>query len=620
MAAKTSSGKTAIFQPYIEDPKDCPRYSYAVMTNLQPVKTPFWLRLVLEKAGFGSFNPIVDVLNYVMLATGQPMHAFDYAAIEEPISIKRSLGESIHLLDGATKKIPAGSIGIYAKDTCLAIAGIMGSLDSSVTKNTQAVLLEAATFNPQKIRKSMQAIDLRSESALRFEKGIDPNAAVLALEMATHLLQKIAGGTCEGPIFTSSPDVSLRSVSLRKSRVNQILGAALSAAEIDELLTRLGMKITAKDANTSAVSIPSFRNDLLAEIDLIEEIARLYGYDHLPSTPITPITTADTPLGNIPTKQLGKIHHDPYFSFTLFLRKICLQLSLHEWITPDLISEQIAKITAHEALDESAFLKTLYAKSEDHAVLRASLLPSFLQVIAQNIRLGQSNLQGFEISKVHFWNDDTPVEMPVLGIALSGKKNGVFWKPPSEKYDFFSIKGYIDAIGKTTQNFSYAPSKHPHMHPERQANIFAKGQDIGVVGEVHPELLEAFSIKERVFFAEIQLAHLFTASSKPPEMVISPSSFPSSFRDKTCSVSALMPYGYIEKAIQSASCPILQNASVIDLFQKPEENIKHLTIRFVYQSKERTLSMEEIEKAHEDVQQSIDDAIKKWRDPNPETA
>lgn len=591
---KTPTSSTLPSKVSIENSEDCPQYHYAVLENLPKTPSPFWLRFALEKAGFSSSFLAVDVLNYVLIMTGQPMHAFDAKKVSEDLQVRRSSKEeSLEFLDGKTRKIPKGSLGIYQKDTLIALAGIMGSLDSSIQESSSSFLLESAEFHPTLLRKTAGAIGLRTESFQRFEKGVDPKGAVFALQMAIDLLQEITKKKEKISIYSKERAFQKKSILFREDKLSKILGKKISKNEIENLLQRLECTLSrAKEQNGWRVEPPSYRNDLKEEIDLIEEVARLYGYNHL--------IQANT-FSNAQA-------HDPFYLFLSKVRKNCLALSLNECITPDLISESLAEKVLELSLQKKDLLKTLYAKSDDHSILRSSILPSLLQVLAKNLQQFSQGMQGFELGKVYFQTEKGPQENPVLAILLSGPSTPQFWGEKPQEQDFYFLKGLLETLFE--QPFTISPSKHPSLHPTRQGDILFQGKDIGVLGNIHPHLLESFSIKQTALFLEIQLTPLYL-SEKIGKKIQPFSSFPSSTRDWTLSLSEDFPYAKLEAFLSSLHSPILEEFFLLDLFVKPSLKKKNLTLRFTYRSKERTLLFEEIEKEQQSLQTAVEGFLQK---------
>ncbi len=574
----------------------CMRYSGVKISNLTVGQSPAWLKSYLEDSGIRSINNIVDVLNFVMIEMGQPMHSFDLKKIEKEIKVSLlKKEETLLCLDGSERKIPSGSLVIQDSEKVLAIAGVMGGEASSVSQDTTSIFIESACFDPVAIRKTARNAALRTESSLRFEKGTDPNGTLPALKRACHLLQSLCPSCKIGNLIdVKTKEFLPLKISCRTDRANKLIGIHLSANEIESIFQRLECKTSKTDGSITA-EVPTYRNDIKTEIDLIEEVARIYGYNNIERKP--------------PLFSSSNAPHSPLYIFETKLKKTLLTLGLQEIITCDLISAKMAEVLVEKSLPKDAIIEVLYSKSEDKSHLRPSLLPSFLEVAKNNFDHKNFDLAVFEISKIHFKNKDEFFEKPTIAIMLSGKNRPHHFDIKPIDFDFYDLKGILENLLGTLKikNYSFAKSSHPCFHPGRQAKIFIDGIEIGVVGEIHPLSLSEFDLKKPVLFAEIDTAELMQkqrANIKYTEL----SQYPSSERDWTISLPGDIALTPLLEKIQS---PILEEAFLLDIYVDPKkENVKNVTFRFIYRDKNKTVSFEEVEKEQEKIVGAISKHIK----------
>ncbi len=577
------------FEVSVQNPELCPRYLCRLIEQVQVGPSPFWLQQVLWASGFRPINNIVDISNYILIKTGQPLHAFDADKIEGRILSIQTL-DTPHVflgLDNISRDVPAGALFICDAKKPLAIAGILGGVHSAVSESTRTIVLEAALFNALSIRKTARQLGLRTESALRFEKGIDWQNIPEALDEACHLIAQLTHGqAAQGTIDIKKHKFALLEISLRAARVNRILGTQLSISEIEETLQRLGCKTHTKE-NTIHVVVPAYRNDLTQEIDLIEEVARIYGYNNIEKkTPLcTPSHTPD----------------DPFYPFECQVRQRMIAQELQEIITCNLISPKLAGL-----LPDMPMLKVLHSKSEDYSILRSSLLPNHLEVVLTNLDQKNPALKAFEIGRIHLKQGDAVVEIPMLGVVFYGKNRPHHWDRKPADLDFYDLKGSIEtlcaAIGAAV---SFQQSSHQSFHPGRQADLHSNGLVIGSLGEVHPQLSAHLDIKQRVFFAEINLSHLLRL--RTAHVQCHPlASFPGTERDWTLPLPQDLPCVSLFDMIRSFHSPLLEKAELIDLYIKPDDPAKrNATIRFTYRDRLKTISFEEADAAHAKLMESV---------------
>lgn len=573
---------------------NCSRYTLRYLENVSVEPSPFWLQLLLERSGLRSVNNVVDITNLVMLELGQPLHAFDYDLIEgASLSVKDQIEkEEFEGLDHIKRTISENTLVICDEIKPIAIGGIIGGSNSAVSTNTKKIVLEAANFNATSIRKSAKALGLRTDSAQRFERKTDINLTEKALNRVCYYLQQSYGvSICDSFIDIQKHSYKEKIISLRVERASLLLGRHLSQSEIEEIFTKLQLPFNSKDGIID-VSVPSFRQDLNIEEDLIEEIVRVYGYDHL--------------KGKKPKYTTSTIPHDRLFLFEKKLRDLLIQQGLSEWLTCDLISPKQKDLLHEQSLFDSSIIKVMHAKSVDYSILRPSLLPGMLQSLKQNFSFQNNDIAAFEIGKVHLKEKENYMEPTLFSILLSGN-NLKAWNKKEEPKDFFDLKGILENIFSSLDlKATYSPSNHPSFHPFRQAQVYIDDIYVGVLGELDQSLCKKMQIKKRVLFAEMQSNLLLEKSINQKRFKKLPTQ-PSSERDITILVNKRMLVEDILSKYRKNKPAILEKVFLIDLFEddKIGDQNKNVTIRFVYRDPIRTLSFDEIEAAHQSLISTI---------------
>lgn len=574
---------------HVEDFSICPRYMGRFIQNIKIGPSPFWLQKELYSCGLKPICNAVDITNYILIKRGQPLHAFDADRLEggKLIIGPSKQNENWMGLDGMQHEIPSGTLIIRDAQKTVAVAGVLGGENSAVTDGTKNIFLEAAFFDPATVRKGAKKIGIRTDSAIRFEKGVDPNGVEEALDEAAHLIATFCQGTiAHGKIDLKKELFAPKKISLRLDRVNRLLGTRLSKSEIESLLQRLQMKTAAENEKTLLVEVPTYRFDVTEEIDLIEEVARLYGYNNIDKNP--------------PLSQSSSIPHDPVYLFEKNLRKRCVALGLQEFLNSDLISPKLADLCIEFMTSRGIeFLKAIHAKTEEYSILRPSLLPGLLQSAKTNFDFKNQTFSAFEIGRIHFLQKEKCIEVPMLAFLLAGKGAPHDWSQKGEEANFYTLKGLLENLfeGLRISHASFRPSKHISFHPNRQADIFCGNVAIGALGEVHPELLAKMGIKERLLFAEIDIQHLIHFHQAKVQFAPIPH-LPSSERDWTVSISQDTIIETLFESIRQNRPKILEKFELIDLYQREGQTDKNATIRFTYRDLVKTVSTEEVEVEH----------------------
>lgn len=555
----------------IQDPH-CYAYACRKMKGVKVGPSPAWLKTALEDSGIRSLNNIVDVTNYVMLEFGQPMHAFDAAHVDE-IQVKRGKG-TLKTLDDIERTLTSEAMLICSKKEPLAVAGVMGGINSAINEHTTEIILEAAWFDSSEVRRSSKALNLRTESSNRFEKGIDPLGLRRALDRAASLIQEVAGGDIlKGIAEEKTTSFTPRFIPLRIERVNALLGTELSDSEIESFLSRLELPF-----REGKVEIPSYRNDITAEIDLIEEVARVYGYNNIKrSNPL---------IISSPQK------HSKIYLVETRARRRLLQEGLQEFLGCDLISPKQAEILKQEEL-----ITVLKPSSIDQSVLRTSLLPGFLQSARHNFDHKNFDISAFEIGRIHFRWEDSYKERLMAGVLLTGSQTPHHFSHKTQPVDFFDLKGIFENFLKAFElSPEWTTSKTETFHPGIQATLKINDRVLGTLGQVHPSVLAHFDINVPLYFGEIDLHQL----SIPARSMQPIAQFPGVERDWTITLKREMPIQNFLDAAQKVPSKLLRDVHLIDLFESEKlgKDKKNATFRFNYRHEKKTLKTEDVDREH----------------------
>lgn len=569
----------------LEDTVNCPRYCCCLIESVRIAPSPSWLQEKLLACGIRPINNVVDATNYVMLELGQPLHAFDAQKIagKKILITSSSPYKKLTTLDGKEREISENTLLICDEEKPLALAGIMGGEESSVSDTTHTILLEAALFTPTAVRRSSKQFFLRTESSQRFERGIDSEGVAIALDRAAELIQKIAGGKVLQKIDLYPNPAQPKPILCRQERVNAFLGTGLSLNEIGSLFKRLNIQIVQEDSSSLQLIPPSYRNDLQSEIDLIEEIARLYGYNNIPLSDrrFAPST----------------LPHSPIYLFENHVKEFFLTRGMQEWLTCNLISQELAKLSSRH---KEALVSVLHPVSADQSILRPSLLPGMLLSTKQNLDRQISSLCSFEVGRIYWKEKDSYKEELSAAILLTGHSAPYYWDPKPRDFDFFDLKGIVEELFTTLRlpTFTLEASHLPIFHPKREARIKLEGKTVGVIGELHPYHLKpyGFDFNQRILFAELDLNTLFLAKKEP--IAFTPlSTFPSSSRDWTITVPDALPVEQLLLAIESCRSPLLEKILLLDLYKSEQigKDRKNITFRLTFRDHEKTIAFEKVE-------------------------
>ncbi len=533
----------------VEDYDLCPRYLGRVVKNLRIAPSPKWMQASLRAAGMRPINNIVDITNFVMLETGQPMHAFDLRDVRGArIIVRRARpGEPITTLDGRKHTLTNDMLVIADADAPSCLAGIMGGLNSEIKDDTRDLFLECAKFRRDSVRRTARALGMRTESSARFEKGVDIKGVEYAMERALQLFDELdAGDIVEGAIdrHQGLPETAL--APSRPSRITALLGVDVPAKRpMADILNRLSIRTTLKDHILSC-RIPSFRDDVEGRADLAEEVMRVYGYDHIVSTPMEGAVTRGKKL--------------PLLRSTDTLKATLVAQGLREITTYSFISAKALDLLAlPEGDPRRRVIQPINPLGEEYAVLRTQLITSMLTVLSTNNNRKNPAARFFEVGKLFVAQSlpltEQPDEVPALCIGLYGQGE-----------DFFTLKGIVEALlARFGADASFIRSAEPYLHPGRQAEILYNGETIGVLGELHPLTAETFGIEGRAYVAEIRLQPLYDALNGIRTVYQPLPRHPASVRDLSLLADIDTPAAGIEEAIRKGAGRTLELVRLFDL-------------------------------------------------------
>lgn len=593
-------------QVYVEDQTDCPRYACRVIEGVKVGPSPAWLVDCLEQCGLRSINNVVDVTNYVLLERGHPLHAFDCDRLAKQTIVVRKAksGEVIKTLDGKERTLTTNQLVIADANEPVAIAGVMGGADSEVTDQTQRILLEAAYFTPETIRRTSKEHQLQTDASKKFERGTDPNGLISALNKAAELIVELAGGVVlSGIIDIKAKEFQEIIVNCRLERINHVLGLHLGQGEVESLFRRLGFVSSWGAQETFQVTIPTYRNDIKEEIDLIEEVARLYGYENIGRTQAA--------------YRSSEIPSDPVYLFEKKVKDRLMAEGLQEFLTCDLIGPSLMSVVGDQSESNENIVKVKNPTSIEQSVLRLSLLPGLLQVVKHNIDHQIHSIAGFEVGKIHFKEGEEYQEPSVVALILSGKSGAHHWEDKGRDFDFFDMKGIVENLLKELgiHHPVYKNLGLATFHTGRQASIFVDSLEIGTIGEIHPAIQRRLDVNQRILFGEFNIKDLMEVAHSVNH--VKPLSvYPGSEWDWTVTISDAVPYTTLLEAIYAQASPILEEVVLLDIYrnEKLGAGFQNVTLRFKYRDPSKTIEQKTVESVHQrlitEVIKRLGDAIK----------
>jgi len=568
------------FDIVVEDMKDCPLYTAKIIRDVKVAESVDWLREKLELIGCRSINNIVDITNYAMFSYGEPLHAFDLDKIQGgKVVVRRArTGEKLITIDGVERTLDAGILVIADAFRPIAIAGVMGGKETEVTFNTKNILLEAAQFNQVMVRRSRQKLALQTDSSYRFERGIDFVTVRNTSQEAASLINRIAGGKCELEKASSSVALKNKTIEININSLADIIGIKISAVKIKSILTALGFKLKNKGKSGFFVEIPAYRADVSLEIDLVEEIARIYGFENIP---------VSLPKFVPQINKAGSSRLVPY------IKEVLVGLGLNEAITYSLIDKNSLK---GFYADEIKLLEILNPLSKDQELLRPTLMPSLLKAVAYNLNQKQEPVELFEIGNTYIALDNkSTLENPSLCIALCGTnslllENGAV----KEKLGVFHLKGILETVFNNLgiKDFSFASPDETG-----KSNIFAGNQEkVGELFIIPDQILNVFEIKNKsAVIAEIDLSKIAARMDLKKRFLGLPL-YPGVTRDISLQIKEDVLVQGILDLIKKQSGGLLEEVKVVDYYKGKQipHGFKGVTVSCLYRSKERTLTEEEV--------------------------
>jgi len=576
----------------IADPELCPRYCASLIKGVSMRPSPDWIQQRLSSYGMRSINNVVDVTNYVMLEYGQPLHAFDYNKLEgKQIIVRRARdGETITTLDGVERTLNQDILVIADGERAVAIAGIMGGLDTEVTEETDGILLESANFNQAAIRRGCGYLQLRSEASIRFDKGLNSNLPLLPVERATQLMLELAGGrAAKGVIDVYPGKAESKAILLSAEEVKRLSGLEVTVDQITGVLKLLGFGCEATSAASQILVVaPYWRSDVNCAADLVEEVVRIIGYDKVPVTRLSSPLPAQEPT--------------PVLDFKQRLRHILAGYGFQEILTYSLTSlEKLRKLSPELELGITP-LKVANPMSVEQEYLRTTLRAGLLSTLSHNQKIEEAGIRLFEIGKIFLpRGKELPDEKETLCVVLSGSRAELSWHGDNQALDFFDAKGVLEKLlNQLGLEATFEGSDDESLFPGRVGSVVIEDDKVGVVGDLHPKVAQAFDLRGTVCLIEIDLEKLLhkAAEVKRYQPIYK---FPSVTRDVALVVDEGIAYKEIEEILRSF--PLVREVTLFDLYtgEQIPEGKKSFAVRVVCQSPDRTLTDEEVNKTQEEM-------------------
>ncbi|MDH5634027.1 MAG: phenylalanine--tRNA ligase subunit beta [Gammaproteobacteria bacterium] len=573
----------------LEAGSDCPHYVGRVIEDIDPAAvTPMWMQERLRRSGLRSLGPCIDVTNYILLELGQPMHAFDLGRLNGNIHVKHCQKKTrLELLDGSTRDIETGSLLIADDKGPVALAGIMGGAQSAVSDDTTNIFLESAYFAPSAIAGRARSLGLQTDSSHRFERGVDPQLQKDALERATALLVDIVGGK-PGPVIEKKLAKHLpraMAIVVRHKRVESVLGIKLASGRIQSYLKRLGMTVKAINGGWK-VTAPSYRFDIAREEDLIEEVARLYGYHNIPETmPQGILDMAPVPETQVSTHDVAR----------LLTSRDYQEVVTYSFVDPEMQQRLNPEVQAIPLANPIA---------SDLAVMRTNLWPGLLKVVEHNLNRQQYRIRIFETGHRFLKKGKGSLEEQMLAMALTGPASTPSWAEKPRQMDFFDLKGDLEAVlglsGLNGEDFEFQATSHPALHPGQCAQISRNGKNIGWIGALHPEISAKSDFDQAVYLAEVAISAIQGDKIAKFREI---SRFPAIDRDLAVVLPVETPASEVLKLVRAAAGNWLTDLQLFDDYRGEgiDSGRKSLGLGLTLQDSSRTLKEVEIEGVIENI-------------------
>lgn len=589
-------------QVEVEAKDQNPYYGAFVIKGIEVKDSPLWMKNHLIAAGIRPINNVVDITNFVMLEYGQPLHAFDYDRLQsEKIVVRHAReGETLVTLDDQERVLTKDHLVITDGEKPVALAGVMGGLDTEVHNETNTVLLEAAYFASSAVRKAVKDTGLRSESSTRFEKGIDPNRVREAGQRACQLLAQYANGTVLTDVVEfDEHDRTEKQISLVTSEVNKRLGTSITDEDVADIFRKLRFKFE-RNEDKFTVYAPTRRGDITIFEDLLEEIARIYGYDNLPFT----LPEGEAHAGALTETQQLKRDVKGYLQSAGLMETITYSLTNSIKIE-QLISPEI------QAIDPKPVALSM-PMSEDHKYLRLSLLPELLSTISYNQARNQADLFYFELGKIFVSKEETVTSQPSEQLRVSGALSGNWvehpWQQEKKAVDFYLVKGIMEGLFDFLKlPVVFKKASIPQMHPGRTAVMSINGKEIGFLGQLHPALQKQSGLKDTYVF-DVNMEEVILQHSAVPSYSQIPK-YPSVTRDIAFILDKQIPAGDVKQTIEQLGAPLVKQVNIFDLYQGANigEDKKSVAYSLVYQHPEKTLTDEEVEESYTNILNGVNE-------------
>ena len=576
----------------IDDPALCPRYAARVIRGVQVGPSPAWLQRRLEAVGVGVINNVVDITNFVLMEYGHPLHAFDYHRLAENRIVVRHAkpGEILKTIDEEGRELAPDMLVIADVEKPVALAGVMGGFDSEIADQTVDVLLESAYFYPPSIRKTSKVLDMHTEASHRFERGADPEGVIPVINRAAQLIAEIAGGDiCAGIIDVYPGKQQPIQVKLRPERVNFVLGTQIAAAQMRDILARLGFSVS----DVFEVIVPTFRPDVTREIDLIEEIARVYGYDNIPIA----LPAGDIPIPEVDSK--GQLRE----RVKIYLLECGMMEAINYAFYHPSSFDRMRLAPTNPLRNAVPIRNPLIA---DQSIMRTTLLPSLLTNAQRNRNYQIDDVQFFELSKVFIPTEDgeSPSEPERVAGLIAGNLGAGVYGDTLRPADFFDIKGIVEGLLDLCSVSGYTVDRadDPTFHPGKSAEIRVKEGRLCIFGEAHPAVLENYDLLQKAYLFEVDFDKLVTVARTVKEF--EPISiYPSVNRDLAIVLDAEISSSLPAEVIRSTGGELVRSLRLFDLYtgEQVGEGKKSLAFAIEYHSKTETLTDEIVDKAHGEI-------------------
>lgn len=570
----------------------CKRYSAKVVKDVKVRPSPYWMQRRLIEAGMRPINNIVDITNYVMLELGQPLHAFDLDDIKyDKMTVKLAEeGEKFVTLDGVERTLDKDTLVIGNKDKTLDLAGIMGGQNSEIKDTTTSILIEGASFSKENIRATSKKLGLRTEASSRFEKGIDINLTEIAVNRACQLIEMLECGVVLDGMLDYYPEKEeVQKIVVNPVRINKLLGVEVKIDEFINILEKLEFKTNLISSDKLELEVPSFRLDITEDADILEEIARIYGYENIPSHSLEGNATV-----GVKTKKQ---------KFIDSIKSNSISCGLNEILTYSFVSPKgVDNINLDENDSKREFVKIMNPLGEETSVMRTTLIPNMLNIISTNISHKVEEAYLFECGNTFIPQENLPKEVKKYCIGMYGKEA-----------DFFELKGIIEEVLENVglKNYEVEPEKNNNtFHPGRCANLVLEGKVLGTFGELHPDVIENYNLGQRVYVAEIDIDLVFENTDETKIYTQLPK-YPSTSRDIALLVKDEIFVKQIEDIIKANSSDIVESYKLFDVYKgaQIEEGYKSIAYTITYRSKDKTLTDEEVSTVHDKILSELSDKL-----------